>query len=196
MAFTAKDFGQDILNLDGISKKAVEEHLKLYNGYVNKSNEILEKLKTVDLTTANQIFSDVRGLKVDLSFAIAGMQNHEIYFAHLKAGNQQPFGDVKTQIEKDFGGWDGYVKDLKATGIAARGWVWTVWYPEANRLLNWAGDTQNTYLAWNLRPILALDVYEHAYFMDFGVNRGGYIDTFLKNVNWDVVGGNWEKAKK
>lgn len=196
MAFTVKDFGQDILNLDGISRKAVEEHLKLYTGYVNKSNEILDKLKTVDLTTANQVFSDVRSLKVDLSFAIGGMQNHEIYFAHLKAGNQQPMGEVKAQIEKDFGGWDAFVKDLKATGIASRGWVWTVWFPEANRLLNWAGDTQNTYLSWNLRPIIALDVYEHAYFMDFGVNRGGYIDTFLKNLNWDVIGGNWEKARK
>ena len=196
MAFTAKDFGPNILNLDGISKKAVEEHLKLYNGYVNKSNEIMEKLKTVDLSTANQIFSDVRALKVDLSFAIAGMQNHEIYFAHLKAGGQMPGGDVKSQIEKDFGGFDGWVKDLKATGIASRGWAWTVWFPEAGRLLNWAGDTQNTYLGWNLRPILAMDVYEHAYFMDFGVNRGGYIDTFLKNLDWDVIGANWETARK
>ncbi|MBI5060066.1 superoxide dismutase [candidate division KSB1 bacterium] len=196
MAFTAKDFGPNILNLDGISKKAVEEHLKLYNGYVNKSNEVMEKLKTVDLSTANQIFSDVRALKVDLSFAIGGMQNHEIYFAHLKSGGQMPAGDVKAQIEKDFGGWDGYVKDLKATGICSRGWAWTVWFPEAGRLLNWAGDAQNSYLSWNLRPILAMDVYEHAYFMDFGVNRGGYIDTFLKNLDWDVIGANWEKARK
>jgi len=196
MAFTAKDFGPNILNLDGISKKAVEEHLKLYNGYVNKSNEVMEKLKTIDPATANQIFSDFRSLKVDMSFAIAGMQNHEIYFAHLKAGGQMPMGEVKAQIEKDFGGFDGWVKDLKATGIASRGWAWTVWFPEAGRLLNWAGDAQNSYLAWNLRPILAMDVYEHAYFMDFGVNRGGYIDTFLKNIDWDVIGANWEKARK
>jgi Fe-Mn family superoxide dismutase len=83
MAFTAKDFGPKILELEGISKRTVEEHLKLYNGYVNKTNEVLEKLAAHDGTGANQVYSEIRGLKVDMSFAIAGMQNHEIYFAHL-----------------------------------------------------------------------------------------------------------------
>ena len=77
MVFTAKDFGPQILQLDGISKKTVEEHLKLYTGYVNKSNEILDKLPKVDLSTANQVFSDARALKVELSFALGGMQNHQ-----------------------------------------------------------------------------------------------------------------------
>jgi superoxide dismutase, Fe-Mn family len=194
MPFQPVDFGPDILSLDGISKKTIEEHLKLYNGYVNKSNEIMDKLTKVDLSTANQVFSDVRSLKVELSFAIGGKQNHELYFSHLKANGGQPGGALKTQIDKDFGGLEGYVKDLKASGLAARGWVWTVWFPEAGKLINWVGDSQNTYLSWNLRPILALDVYEYAYFIDQGVNRGAYIDAFVKNIAWEKVGVNFDNA--
>ena len=94
------------------------------------------------------------------------------------------------QIEKDFGSYDTYKKDLKASGIAARGWVWTGWNMREKRLFNYVGDSQNTYLAWEIKLILALDTYEHAYFIDYGVNRGSYIDAFLENVNWDVVGKN------
>lgn len=196
MAFTPKDFGPAIFDLDGISKKSVEEHLKLYTAYVNKSNEILEKLPKVDLTTANQVFSDARALKVELSFAYGGMINHEIYFSHLRKGGGEPAGDLKKQIEKDFGGFDGFVKDLKASGLAGRGWAWTVWFPAAGRLINWVGDSQNTYGGWDLRPILALDVYEHAYFLDYAVNRGAYIDAFVKNLDWNAIGANYDRARR
>jgi Fe-Mn family superoxide dismutase len=196
MLFTAKDFGPAIFELDGISKKTIEEHLKLYQGYVNKSNEIMEKLGKVDLGSANQVFSDVRALKVELSFAIGGMQNHELYFSHLKRAGGQPSGDLKKQIDKDFGSLDQFFKDLKASGLAARGWTWTVWFPAAGRLINWVGDAQNSYLSWDLRPILGLDVYEHAYFIDYGVNRGAYIEAFSKNLDWAKIAENFERARR
>lgn len=196
MSFTPKDFGPQILSLDGISKKTIEEHLKLYNGYVNKTNEVLEKLAKHDGAGANQVYSEIRGLKVDLSFAVAGMQNHEIYFSHLKAGGGEPTGDLKQQIEKDFGSYEKYIADLKNSGMAARGWVWTVWWEDGQRLLNWVGDTQNSYLGWNLKPILACDVYEHAYFIDYGVARPGYLDAFVKNIDWEKVAANFAAARK
>ncbi|RPH95220.1 superoxide dismutase [candidate division KSB1 bacterium] len=196
MLFTPKDFGTGIFELDGISKKTVEEHLKLYNGYVNKSNEVMEKLPKVDLSTANQVFSDARALKVELSFAVGGMQNHEIYFSHLKKNGGEPQGELRKQIEKDFGSVEQYLKDLKASGLSARGWAWTVWFPAVGKLVNWVGDSQNTYLSWDLKPLLALDVYEHAYLLDHGVNRGAYIDAFLKNLDWDRIGDSYSKARK
>jgi superoxide dismutase, Fe-Mn family len=195
MLFTAKDFGPAIYELDGISRKTIEEHLKLYNGYVNKSNEIMEKLGKVDLSTANQVFSDVRELKVELSFAIGGMVNHELYFSHLHSGGAQPPRELMQQIQKDFGGYDNFVKDLKASGLSGRGWAWLAWFPQAGRLINWVGDSQNTYLGWEMKPILALDVYEHSYYLDFGVNRGGYIDTFMRNLDWEVIAANYERAR-
>src|SRR6202171_440694 len=84
----------EVYELEGISRAAVEAHYKLYQGYVNKRNEILGKLAGVDLASANQVYSEIRALKVDLSFAIGGIKNHELYFAHLGGGGGEPTGSV------------------------------------------------------------------------------------------------------
>lgn len=186
----AKTFSASLQTMNGISTKTIEEHLKLYAGYVGKYNEIQEKLSQLtpdDYEKANQVYSTIRSLKVDLSFAWGGIVNHEIYFGHLGGKGGAPKGVLAKQIETDFGSYDAYVKDVKATGIAARGWVWTAWNSQEKRLFNYLGDAQNTYPIWGAYPILALDTYEHAYFMDFGVARAKYIDAFFANLNWAVV---------
>lgn len=192
-----KTFSQKIFQMKGISKKTIEEHLKLYQGYVNKYNEIQEKLAILtddDFSKANQVYSNIRELKLELSFAWGGVVNHEIYFGHLGGKGGQPEGDLMRQIEKDFGSFENYKKDLKATGIAARGWVWTAWNEKEKRLFNYLGDAQNTFPVWYATPILALDTYEHAYFIDYGVNRGNYIDAFFENLDWSEVEKNFKKT--
>jgi Fe-Mn family superoxide dismutase len=175
-----------------ISDKTHEEHLKLYTGYVNKSNALLEaiaKLGTPDPTdaaVANQIASTIRNLKVDLTFALGGLKNHELYF-NILGGDGVPTGKIAELIDRDFGSFDNYKKDLKATAIAARGWAWTGIDNETGLLLNYIGDAQNTYPIWGVTPLLGLDVYEHAYYADFYTARAGYIDEFLKFVDYDVV---------
>lgn len=193
MSFTklqATAFSPKLMEMNGISKATTEAHLKLYQGYVNKYNEIREKIEALtaeDYASANQVFSQVRSLKVDLSFAWGGVINHEIYFGHLGGTGGVPSGDLAAQIKKDFGSFEGYKKDITATGIAARGWVWTAWSNREGRLFNYLGDAQNTFPVWGAEPILALDTYEHAYFIDFGVNRAQYIESFFNNIDWNVV---------
>src|SRR5437588_6562157 len=80
---TARELKPELYELEGISRATIEAHYKLYEGYVNKRNEILARLDAVDPTIANQVYSDVRALKVEFSFAIGGIKNHEIYFEHL-----------------------------------------------------------------------------------------------------------------
>lgn len=106
------------------SEKTVTEHLKLYTGYVKKANEIMGKLKSLDKDpkNANQTFSDIRELKVELTFAIGGIKNHEIYFDHLGGPRGEPTGKIANLIDREFGSIDDWRKDLKATGIASRGW--------------------------------------------------------------------------
>jgi superoxide dismutase, Fe-Mn family len=176
-----------LLELDGISRAAVEAHYKLYEGYVAKRNEILGRLSSVDTDAANQVFSDVRALKVDLSFAIGGIKNHELYFEHLGGTGGDPAGAVAALIERDFGSVEAWRADLKATGMAARGWAWTAYDWDEGRLFNYIGDAQNTFPVWNATPLVALDVYEHAYFLDYQTDRASYIDVFLANLDWDVV---------
>lgn len=195
--YTVHTFSPKIYEMKGISKRTVEEHLKLYTGYVNKYNEIndaLAKLTDDDYGKANQSYSLIRELKVELSFAYGGIVNHEVYFTHLGGTGGSPTGDLLKQITKDFGSFEEYKKDMKATGIAARGWVWTAWNHSEKRLFNYLGDAQNTFPVWGATPIVAMDTYEHAYFIDFGSARAGYIDAFFENMNWDVVAQTFDKV--
>ena len=182
-----RELKPDLLELDGISRAAVEAHYKLYQGYVNKRNEILGRLAGVDLGSANQVYSEIRALKVDLTFAIGGIKNHEIYFEHLGGDGGGPDGLIGHLITRDFGSVDDWRADLKATGMAARGWAWTAYDWDEGRLFNHIGDAQNTFPVWNATPLVALDVYEHAYFLDYQTDRAGYIDAFFNNLDWSVV---------
>ena len=176
-----------LLQLSGISRASVEAHYRLYQGYVAKRNEILGKLAEVDLSTANQVYSDVRALKIDLTFAIGGVKNHEIYFEHLGGGGGDPTGPIASLIERDFGSIEAWRADLKATGMGGRGWAWTAYDWDEQRLFNYIGDAQNTFPVWNATPLVALDVYEHAYFLDYQTDRGAYIDAFFANLDWAVI---------
>ena len=190
---TPRQLKPELLELDGISRESVEAHYKLYEGYVNKRNEILEKLASVDLGSANQVYSELRALKVELSFAIGGIKNHEIYFEHLGGSGGNPSGAAAQLIERDFGSADAWRADLKATGMAGRGWAWTAYDWDEGRLFNYVGDAQNTFPVWNATPLVALDVYEHAYFLDYQTDRAAYIEAFLRNLDWGVV-NHWVEA--
>jgi superoxide dismutase, Fe-Mn family len=178
-----------LLELNGISRVSVEAHHRLYQGYVAKRNEIVTKLADVDRGAANQVYSDLRALKVDLTFAIGGIKNHEVYFAHLGGPGGDPAGTFRELVDRDFGSVGAWRDDLRATGLAARGWAWTAYDWDERRLLNLIGDAQNTFPVWNATPLVALDVYEHAYFIDYQTDRGAYIDAFFENLDWDVVNG-------
>jgi Fe-Mn family superoxide dismutase len=184
---TARELKPELLELDGISRESVEAHYKLYQGYVAKRNEILAKLADVDLSAANQVYSELRALKVELSFAVGGIKNHELYFEHLGGDGGDPDGPFGDLVERDFGSPAAWAADLKASGMAARGWAWTAYDWDEGRLFNYVGDAQNTYPIWNATPLVALDVYEHAYFLDFQTDRATYIDTFLDNLDWATV---------
>ena len=183
----ARELKPSLHELDGISRATIEAHYKLYEGYVNKRNEILGKLDGIDLASANQVYSEIRALKVELSFALGGIKNHEIYFENLGGGGGDPDGPIGDLIKRDFGSAQAWRDDLKATGMGGRGWAWTAYDWDEGRLFNHIGDTQNTFPVWNATPLVALDVYEHAYFLDYQTDRAGYIDAFFANLDWSVV---------
>ena len=184
---TPRQLKPALLELEGISRETIEAHYKLYEGYVNKRNEIMGKLDELDVSSANQVYSEVRALKVDLSFAIGGIKNHEIYFDHLGGGGGEPDGAIRELLFRDFGSLENWRADLKATGMAGRGWAWTAYDWDEGRLFNYIGDAQNTFPIWNATPLIALDVYEHAYFLDFQTDRASYIEVFFANLDWKVV---------
>ena len=182
-----------LFELDGISRPTIEAHYKLYQGYVAKRNEILGRLAGVDLSAANQTYSELRELKVELTFAIGGIKNHELYFEHLGGVGGEPKGAFGALVTRDFGSVQAWRADLKTTGIAGRGWAWTAYDSDEGRLFNYIGDAQNTFPVWNASPLVGLDVYEHAYFIDYGTDRPAYIDAFFANLDYSVIDG-WVEA--
>jgi Fe-Mn family superoxide dismutase len=189
----ARELKPALFELDGISRQTIEAHYKLYQGYVAKRNEILGHLAGVDLSAANQTYSELRELKVELTFAIGGIKNHELYFEHLGGVGGEPKGAFGALVTRDFGSVDAWRADLKATGIAGRGWAWTAYDWDEGRLFNYIGDAQNTFPVWNASPLIGLDVYEHAYFIDYGTDRPAYIDAFFANLDYSVIDG-WVEA--
>jgi Fe-Mn family superoxide dismutase len=185
-----KDFTPDPLkiekDLDGISLKLIQNHYKLYEGYVKKTNEIQTKLETADKSEANGVYSAFGEMKRQETFAVNGMKLHEVYFGHLN-GNGAPQGELVAMIEKDFGSLDAWKADMIATGISARGWAITAFDFRDNRLHNYGSDAHNVGAVWGAIPVIVLDVYEHAYFMDYGVDRKTYIDSFFKNLDWNYA---------
>lgn len=173
----------------GISRATHDEHLKLWQGYANKTNEIRKALAEleIDPAKANQIYSAIRALKVDYTFAYEGYINHNVYFETLGGEGGEATGRVAELINQAYGSFDAWKADFKATGIGGRGWVYLAYDHDEKRVFNYIGDAQNTFPIWNHTLLLAMDVYEHAYFLDFQTARAKYIDAYLQVIDWAAV---------
>ena len=173
-------------DLNGISLKSITEHFKLYEGYVKKTNEIRNKIEVADKSLANSAYSEIGELKRQESFSLDGVKLHEVYFGIL-GGNGKEEGRVAEMIIRDFGSIANWIADMTAAGIATRGWVLLSYDFAEKTLRNYSADAHNVGIIAGTAPLIALDVYEHAYFADYGVNRKGYIDAFFKNLNWQKI---------
>ncbi|MFQ5737330.1 MAG: superoxide dismutase [Thermodesulfobacteriota bacterium] len=190
MAHQTKKFD---LKLDGISENQIAQHRDiLYAGYVNKLNEIEERLRTVDISKANQTFSEMRGLKADETFALNGVIFHELYFENLGGSEGKPTGPLADMIAREWGSFDRWMENFKACGLAARGWVILGMNTYDGKLHNYCLDTHNFNVPAQTIPVLVMDVYEHAYTIDYGVKRPPYIDAFIKNIEWSVCARRFE----
>jgi Fe-Mn family superoxide dismutase len=200
MAYEAKPlpFEKD---LQGISAKTLAiHHDKLYAGYVTKRNEISDKLETLargggDLTSANQSYSELRALMDGESFATNGVYLHEWYFDVL-GGDGVPSGALVEVLAERYGSLENFLAFFNACGMAARGWVVLAFDTKDAKLRVFSADAHNQGGIWGALPIIVLDVYEHAYFIDYGSDRKAYIQDFWKNFDWQKANELYEKAKR
>lgn len=180
----------------GISKHTHDEHLKLFQGYANKTNEIRRALAELDTdpAKANQIYSQMRALKVNYGFAYGGYVNHKVYFETIGGQGGAATGEVAKMIDATFGSFDHFAADWKSTGISGRGWAYLAYDHEEERVHTYIGDGQDTFPAWNNTLLLAMDVYEHAYYLDFQTARAKYIDAYFQVIDWDAVNARLARA--
>ena len=173
----------------GISKATHDTHLGLWKGYANKTNEIRKLLHEVDTdpSKANQVYSAMRALKVNYAFAYGGYINHKVYFETLGGQGGPASGAVADLIKAAYGSFEHWEADWKSTGMAGRGWVFLGYDHDEERVHTYIGDSQDTFPTWNHTLLLAMDVYEHAYFLDFGSARMKYIEAYMQCIDWDAV---------
>ena len=129
----------------------------------------------------------MRALKVNYAFAYGGYVNHNVYFDTIGGHGGEPTGDVATLIKEAYNTVEHWAADWKATGIAGRGWVYLGYDHAEQRVFNYIGDAQDTFPSWNHTLLLAMDVYEHAYYLDFQTARAKYIDAYAQVIDWDAV---------
>lgn len=196
--FEEKKF--EIPKLKGISEKNIEEHLKLYQGYVKNANLILSMIEQYGAVDDEGGKYSVMEITRRFSFEFNGMRNHEYFFSSLENGpkNLEEGSDLKKAITEEFGDFEKWLARFK-TIAATRGAGWAIlyWDSHTKRLLNqWVDEHHLGQLA-SCSPILALDMWEHAFVADYQPSgKKNYIDDFFANLNWEVIEKNFGEATK
>lgn len=187
MAYQAQEYSR-ILGMDGISDETLQNHFKLYQGYVTNTNTLLEKTGQL-ANEGKEKTPEFAELRRRLGFEFCGMRLHEYYFENLK-GNGQPDQRslIYQQIERDFGSFERWKSDFTGT-LAMRGVGWAILFYDtrADCLVNaWITLHQDGILP-GVQPLLVVDAWEHAYYLDYQTSRPEYIAAIFKNLNWQEI---------
>lgn len=195
MNYKAEDFTA-LKGMKGFSDKLLEDHFSLYEGYVENTNQLLEKLSS--------LMDDDEGgspehaeLRRRLAWEWNGMRLHEFYFGNLGGSGEIEAGELHAKIEKDFGSVDRWKREFQAIG-GMRGIGWTILYydPLGDRLLNlWINEHDSAHAAGGA-PLLVMDVWEHAFFTDYRTDKNRYIEAFMTNIEWRVAEKRLEAGRK
>jgi Fe-Mn family superoxide dismutase len=189
MAYTAKEYAR-LIGTSGFSDALLKNHFTLYQGYVTNTNKEIELLEQF-LKEGKTAAPEFAELKRRLGWEFNGMRLHEFYFENL--GGTSPLAAesrLSRKLIECFGSIAAWEKDFRATG-AMRGIGWTALFqdPTDGRLINfWINEHDEGHPAGGI-PILVMDVFEHAYMLDYGLKRADYIETFFKNIDWKTVEG-------
>ncbi len=187
MAYTAKDYSK-LIGMEGLSETLLKNHFTLYQGYVTNTNKVLDALNQM-LKEGKTGAPEFAELKRRLGWEFNGMRLHEYYFENLggKAGINKN-GKLAKKLADIFGSYEAWEKDFKATG-AMRGIGWAALYQDITNggLINfWINEHDVAHPA-GCNLILIMDVFEHAFMIDYGLKRPDYIEVFFKNINWDAA---------
>ncbi len=186
--YEAKPLKYTFGDLKGISYETIFNHYdKLYKGYVNKFNEVQEKIELIDPLKGNASYSEWRSILDAQGFVIDAILLHELYFENLGGNGSNGGLEIKTTIAGQFGSLEAFQAILKGSGMASRGWVVVAINPLTEKIDLFQCDWHNQGGIWLANPILVLDVYEHAYFIDHGADKAKYLDAFWENIDWTVV---------
>lgn len=187
MPYAAKDYSS-LIGMKGFSETLLKNHFTLYQGYVTNTNKILDILSQFNREGKGGL-PEYAELKRRVGFEFNGMRLHECYFENLGGrGMLDKVGKLGTKISSDFGSYENWEKDFRATA-SMRGIGWAILYQDnvSGGLINqWINEHETGHLA-GCRPLLILDVFEHAFMIDYGLKRADYVESFFQNIRWEAV---------
>jgi Fe-Mn family superoxide dismutase len=184
MIYMAKDYSK-LIGMMGFSDTLLTNHFTLYQGYVTNTNKVMDSLASMlkDDQAATPQYAE---LKRRLGWEFNGMRLHELYFENLGGkGPMDKSGKLTLKLAAEFGSAEAWEKDFRATG-SMRGIGWALLYQDnvSGKLFNqWINEHDGGHPA-GCNPVLIMDVFEHAFMLDYGLKRAAYIDAFFKNINW------------
>jgi len=184
MTYTAKDYSK-LIGMGGFSEALLKNHFTLYQGYVTNTNKLIDTLDRMlkEGQTGTPEFAE---LKRRLGWEFNGMRLHEYYFENLGGRDGiHKGGKLAAKLAAGFGTYEAWEKDFRATG-AMRGIGWVVLYQDvaSGKLIDfWINEHDVAHPA-GCNPILIMDVFEHAFMLDYGLKRADYIEAFFKNIDW------------
>ncbi|VVB55505.1 Superoxide dismutase [Mn] 1 [uncultured archaeon] len=187
MAYEAKNF-ESLLGTKGFSDQLLKNHFTLYQGYVTNTNKVADALSAM-AKEGKTTTPEYAELKRRFGWEFNGMRLHEYYFDNMTKGGKAV--DKNTNLYKkivaDFGSYENWEKDFKATG-AMRGIGWVILYYDGTegRLFNtWINEHDAGHLS-GAKPLIVMDVFEHAYMIDYGLKKADYIEAFFKAIDWTI----------
>jgi len=187
MAYTAKDY-KSLIGMKGFSDTLLNNHFTLYQGYVTNTNKVMDTLAAM-LKEGKVGTPEYAELKRRLGWEFNGMRLHELYFENLGGkASLNKSGKLGKKLAEEFGSYENWEKDFRGTG-AMRGIGWTILYQDnlTGKLINqWINEHDTGHPA-GCSPILVLDVFEHAFMIDYGLKRADYIESFFNNINWNTA---------
>lgn len=196
MAFETKNF-EHLLDIKGFSKQLVDNHLALYQGYVANLNK-MEEILFAFLKNGNMSSPEYTEIKRRIAWEFNGMRLHEYYFENIKnnaiALNKESI--LFKQITQNLGSYENWEKSFRAAGMMRGiGWIITYYDPLTNRIINsWITEHDTGHLC-GATPLVVMDVFEHAYMLDYGIKKADYIDMFFKIIDWDIINRRFNAAR-
>lgn len=188
MAYSAKDYNP-LIGMKGFSETLLKNHFTLYQGYVTNINKILDTLNQF-VKDGKMALPEYAELKRRAGFEFNGMRLHEYYFENLGGkGVLDKAGRLGKELGDSFGSYENWEKDFRGTATM-RGIGWAILYQDnlTGALINqWINEHETGHLA-GCNPLLILDVFEHAFMIDYGLKRADYIESFFQNLNWEAAG--------
>jgi superoxide dismutase, Fe-Mn family len=196
MKYEPKNFDH-LLGTGGFSDTLLNNHFTLYKGYVTNTNKLTETLDAL-LKDGKVGTPEYAELSRRFGWEFNGMRLHEYYFANMSKGGSKldAKAPLATKIVEEFGSLDNWEKDFRGTG-AMRGIGWTILYLDnlGQRLFNvWINEHDSGHLS-GCTPLLIMDVFEHAFMIDYQLKRADYIEAFFKAIHWDEVGRRFQNSK-